>query len=75
MKKFFSKIKWKVRKNSWKLYGNLSKKLQNLFPEEYDPLVVVTPCKDDMDIVAVSFRIPHHLTRKLMWSFKAWKEN
>ena len=63
----------------WKLYRNLSKKLTHLIPEEYraqasvDILESIEKGEDDMLII--TFKLPHSLTRKLMWSLKVWKEN
>ena len=64
------------RRFRWKLYCNLSCKLQDLLPQEYDPAVEIAPSvKGDMDLVTIQFRIPRHLTKKLMWSFRAWRED
>jgi len=75
MRKIFSKIRWKIRKKTLSLYINLSNKLADLLPEEFNPHVAILPDKDGTDVVIIFVRIPHNLTRKLMWSFKAWKEN
>lgn len=68
MKKLFERVKWKM-------YCNLSRRLTELIPEEYGPSVDVVPStkEDDKDIVIIGVRIPHSVTRKLMWHFKVWR--
>ena len=69
MKKAFRKFKWK-------LYCNLSHKVEQLLPKEYEPEVTIGPCcKPGTDMVCITLKIPRHITRKLMWAFKVWKEN
>ena len=60
-----------------KLYNNLAIQLQGLLPKDFDPVVDIIPPvkKGDKDLVVIQLRIPHDLTKKLMWAFKPWKEN
>lgn len=70
MKKIFAKIQHK-----W--YRRLSDKIMAYIPEEYDPIIAISPSimDKDKDMILVTLKIPHDLVKKLMWSFKVWKEN
>ena len=69
MKKIFAEIQHK-----W--YRRLSDKIENYIPKEYKPLVAIAPSVDKgTDMVMITLRVPHDLVKKLMWSFKVWKEN
>ena len=70
MKKFFAEIQHK-----W--YRRLSSKLIDCIPKEYDPIVAISPSTVDKgkDMVLITIKVPHDLVKKLMWSFKVWKEN
>lgn len=69
MKKIFAEIRHK-----W--YRRLSSKIESCIPKEYKPLVAVAPSIDkDTDMVMITLRVPHDLVKKLMWSFKVWKED
>ena len=69
MKKIFAEIQHK-----W--YCRLSNKIEGYIPKEYDPLVAIAPSIDkDTDMVLITLHIPHDLVKKLMWSFKVWKED
>lgn len=68
MKKIFAKIQHK-----W--YRRLSNKIESYIPKEYKPLVAITPSSVDTDMVTIVVHVPHGLVKKLMWSFKVWKEN
>lgn len=60
-----------------RLYQNLAIQLQGLLPKDFNPVVdILPPCKKGgKDLVVIQLRIPHDLTKKLMWAFKPWKEN
>ena len=69
MKKIFAEMRRK-----W--YRRLSDKIESYIPKEYNPMVVIAPSIDkDTDIAMITLYIPHDLIKKLMWSFKVWKEN
>ena len=69
MKKIFAEIQHK-----W--YRRLSDKIESYIPKEYKPMVVIAPCMDrKTDMVMITLRVPHDLVKKLMWSFKVWKED
>ncbi len=71
--------KWRT-KLRLKLYDNLALKIQGLLPKDFDPVVDILPPlppykKECKDLVVIQLRIPHDLTKKLMWALKPWKEN
>lgn len=67
--------KWRDRIRL-KLYNNLALQLQGLLPQDFDPVIDILPPykKGGRDLVVIQLRIPHDLTKKLMWAFKPWKE-
>ena len=64
-----------IRRLRWTLYCNLARKIERFIPEEYNASVGIAPssCDDNSDMVVIHFYIPHEITRKLMWSMKAWR--
>lgn len=69
MKKIFSETRHK-----W--YRRLSDKIESYIPKEYKPVIAIAPSiGKDTDMVLITLHIPHDMVKKLMWSFKVWKEN
>ena len=63
-----------LRRFRWRLYCNLSRKLEQLIPAEYEGTVeIVPPVKGNKDLVIISLRIPRNVTKKLMWTLKPWR--
>lgn len=73
MKLKIKRLKYKIRT---RLYSNLSRKLTAFIPEEYRGFCDISHSimdPDDKDRVVITLNIPHELTKKLMWSMKAWR--
>ena len=67
MKKWFCNLKHK-------LYRRLSDRLENYIPKEYEPMIVISPTlSNEKDLVIINLKVPHDLTKKLMWTFKVWR--